>query len=235
MSNSLPYKNPGYPNFDYISKVKTLGLESDVLTTSKNSAGAINRYIYYPDRLCELPHPSVGVWNVLWTILTSPVLKGAVSGFLFEKSRPRRQMNLEDESIGSFLTRRLGSSDIVDNLASAGLHGIYAGDIYQLSAKSLMPWFWEAEGKYGSCWDAYASYNIPTKKDRQLVKDLGNKLGHPLTERMREASVYTFKGGLGTFANAMVTDLRQNPQVEFKLEQNIRSLDYDSEADAISV
>src|SRR5579862_2496522 len=55
----------------------------------------------------------------------------------------------EDESIGSFVTRRFGR-EATQYLAEPLLAGIHAGDVDKLSIRALFPRFVEAEQKYGS-------------------------------------------------------------------------------------
>jgi protoporphyrinogen oxidase len=54
-----------------------------------------------------------------------------------------------DESIGDFLTRRLGR-EIVERIAEPLLAGIYAGELDKLSLMATFPQFREAEIKHGS-------------------------------------------------------------------------------------
>ena len=93
---------------------------------------------------------------MLWSIITEPVFEGLGLGALFEFQRPQRatwaQYNnpeVDDESVASFLERRLGTPDVGNNIVSAVLHGIYAGDVNQLSARSLLPKLWYGESKRG--------------------------------------------------------------------------------------
>ncbi len=55
----------------------------------------------------------------------------------------------DDESIGSFVSRRLGA-DIAERIAGPLLGGIFAGDPESLSVRACVPQFVEAEAKYGS-------------------------------------------------------------------------------------
>lgn len=55
----------------------------------------------------------------------------------------------EDESIGDFITRRLGR-EVTDRLAAPLLGGIFAGDASKLSIRASFPQFVEAERRYGS-------------------------------------------------------------------------------------
>jgi oxygen-dependent protoporphyrinogen oxidase len=57
--------------------------------------------------------------------------------------------NDEDESVGDFLERRIGK-EAVDYLVDPVFSGIYAGDIYQISKKEILPQLQENEQKLGS-------------------------------------------------------------------------------------
>ena len=65
---------------------------------------------------------------------------------------PRRAE--DDESIGSFMTRRFGR-EAATYLAEPLLAGIHAGDVDRLSVRSLFPRFVEAERKHGSLLRAF--------------------------------------------------------------------------------
>jgi oxygen-dependent protoporphyrinogen oxidase len=60
-----------------------------------------------------------------------------------------RRTGLEDESIGSFITRRFGS-EATAYLAEPLLAGIHAGDVDRLSVRALFPRFLDAERTHGS-------------------------------------------------------------------------------------
>jgi oxygen-dependent protoporphyrinogen oxidase len=60
-----------------------------------------------------------------------------------------RRTGVEDESIGSFITRRFGS-EATAYLAEPLLAGIHAGDVDRLSVRALFPRFIEAERTHGS-------------------------------------------------------------------------------------
>lgn len=60
-----------------------------------------------------------------------------------------RSKEKSDISIGEFFRRRFGD-EVVENLIEPLLSGIYAGDIDELSLKSIFPQFYDAEKKYRS-------------------------------------------------------------------------------------
>lgn len=62
---------------------------------------------------------------------------------------PKRWSESDDESIGSFVSRRLGS-DIAERVAGPLLGGIFAGDPDALSVRACVPQLVDAEKNYGS-------------------------------------------------------------------------------------
>lgn len=118
-------------------------------------------------------------------------MKGVFSGMIGEPFRRRRPADIEDESVGSFLTRRFNKS-LANNLASAVLHGIYAGDVDQLSAKSLFPGLWRSEEIHGSLMRGVFGKGEETLDD-QVVRAELHKANQEICSNMSSASVYTFK------------------------------------------
>jgi len=87
--------------------------------------------------------------NRVWPILTSPILswKGKLR-LMLEPFMPRGDANA-DESLASFVRRRLGG-EALERLVQPLVGGIYTADPKELSLKSTMPQFVEMEQKYGS-------------------------------------------------------------------------------------
>ncbi|KAI1871377.1 uncharacterized protein JN550_004371 [Neoarthrinium moseri] len=143
--------------------IHLLGLTDKLLKVPKDSPAAGTRYIMYPKRLVALPASdsvlirrhiasipaptTFGMFRLLriaWLAVTQPLFHGALSGVLQDMFIARRPGRLLDESIGHFVSRRWHPS-LADNFLSAVMHGLYAGDIYQLSMKALMPKMWSLE------------------------------------------------------------------------------------------
>ena len=193
-----------------------------------------------------MPGPGQDFFAVLWSLITEPVFQGWAPALL-EMGRPQRATwaqyndpNIDDESVGSFLERRTGGSSIGNNLVSAVLHGIYAGDIYQLSARSLMPGLWYDEALQGSLMRAV--YKRMTNKtitatynDIMLQQELHQKISGPLRMTLQDASVYTFKHGIGTLSNALEKSLRANPNVAIKTGYAADSVENGAKSNTISV
>jgi oxygen-dependent protoporphyrinogen oxidase len=177
---------------------------------------------------------------MMWSLFTEPVFKGVFSGLLFEGAREARPANIEDESVASFLKRRLGNPHIGNNVVSAVLHGIYAGDIDQLSAKSLIRNAWKSEGEHGSITEGMIlrlGQKIPayTRRDINLLNETNPKIDRTFLERIQKSSVYTFREGIGQLSEALGNSLRTNPNVEFKMGNKVTSVEYDAENDGIEV
>ena len=187
-----------------------------------------------------MPGKGQDPYSMVWSLLTEPIYKSLLLGAAFEYSRPARDPMLEDESVGSFLERRLGSADPGNNIVSAVLHGIYAGDIYQLSAKSLLQKMWYMEGVNGSISKSmYLSFKersnwIPSR-DATLLSEMSQKVNTDLLKSMNSASVYTFKEGIGALSGALERSLRANSKVQFRLKERITELKYDGESDGVKV
>ena len=191
----------------------------------KTSPAAQNRFIYYPDRLNQLPN------NVISAILSPrlPVMKGVISGILKEPFRKRRPLNLQDESVGSFMSRRF-SPNLAQNMLSAVLHGIYAGDVDRLSVKSLFPKLWRNEATHGSLIRGM----LTTKNKAEIIDDviLQAELtpeNAELMKKIENASVYSFKDGIETLSRALVAELTENPNITIETSADIGSIKYSPE------
>lgn len=189
--------------------------------TSKDSVAARNRFIYYPDHLVRMPGPASSFFENVSTILGEPVFKGFLSAVFYEWGIPARSEHLDDESVGSFIARRLDRK-LADNIVSAILHGVYAGDVWQLSMKSIQPLAWYNERRHGSMVDAafkafsdgMDSGKTMTLKDAKLMENITKT--PVITDKLKGmsgASVYTFKKGIGELADRLEQYLRAKENV----------------------
>ena len=176
-----------------------------------------------------MPSPGSSLWSQTSSLLTEPVFAGSIAGLLKEVTKPRRADDLQDESIGSFISRRFGSA-IADNLTSAIYHGIYAGDIYRLSARSILGGLWSVEGKHGSLvkfslggmmgipWPM-RTIDVPVVQEYQSRPPLSGIL-----EMAKKSSVFTFKAGIGDLAHTIEAKLLEASNVDIKVETLIKEL-----------
>jgi oxygen-dependent protoporphyrinogen oxidase len=187
-----------------------------------------------------MPGPFQDLYDIVRSLVLEPVFKGIFSGIIFEATREARPANLEDESVASFLERRLGNPHVGNNIVSAVLHGIYAGDIYQLSAKSLLPNLWQAEREHNSITEGLIlklkkKTPLYSERDTDLLNEITPKINRTFLHRIKESSVYTFREGIGQLSEALENSLKANPNVEFKIGDEVTSVEYDAENDRIKV
>ena len=208
--------------------------------TSKNSVSAQNRFLYYPDHLVRMPGRGISALQTFINLATEPVFKGVLSGMFGELFKPRRPDDLDDESVGSFLSRRFGPP-IADNLASAILHGIYAGDVYQLSVRSIMPVLWKTEWRHQSvikgAWDrAVGGLEPIADQDIKIIEDLsGRPLPSEKLEAVRKSSVFTFKSGIGELAERLESKLRESENVDIQQQTAIEEMILSTESPSPTV
>lgn len=86
----------------------------------------------------------------LWPVVTSPLLpfpsKIRMAGEWFR--RPPKN-GPPDESVADFVCRHFGRA-LLENIADPLLAGVYGGDSARLSARSVLPRFWQMERQHGS-------------------------------------------------------------------------------------
>jgi oxygen-dependent protoporphyrinogen oxidase len=124
-----------------------LGLTNRLVGTCEDQK---KTYIFSRGKLHELPE---GLTLMVPTRI-KPFLQ---SGLISLSGKLRMGMDLflpskvgdEDESMGSFVRRRLGQ-EILERLAEPLMGGIYAGDANQISLKTTFPNFLTLEKEYGS-------------------------------------------------------------------------------------
>ena len=241
-------------------KATNLGLYQDLLFTPKSSPAARNRFIYYPDRLVQLPGPSSRKLTFTQKIeqlvgqLQEPLFKGLFPGVLKDLITPARHPSewAKDESVADFVERRWGS-DIGENVVSSVLHGIYAGDIDQLSAQTLMGDFRNNEGGVGGTGGFVSGGVISSLMSRSMSKLTSRKVDdfmaveaisagpelvrrQPQLERLLgRASTFSFKKGVGQLVEALATSLTASPKVKIHKNTEVQSLGRTLHSSSVSV
>lgn len=189
--------------------------------TSKGSVAAQNRFIYYPDHLIRMPGPGSSLSQNVSTLWSEPVFDGALLAALMEVTKPQRPEGLYDESIGSFISRRFGSN-LADNVVSAVFHGIYAGDIYRLSARTILAGLWQMESRNqslvkGLLSQAFRGLGPFATNDLEIVREFQRR--PPMSDNLeaaKKSSVFTFKGGIGELADQLERKLLESPKVDIR-------------------
>lgn len=173
-----------------------------------------------------------------------------MSGLLGETFVSPRSSILEDESVGRFLTRRFGKN-IADNIASAFFHGIYAGDLYQLSARTLLSSAWYLEGdeprnELGVLVQMVLQglgreMLIPGRMARYFMMEQHEQSGEfepkreALKSLLRRSSVYTFKRGLGELTTSLESALAQNPNVKMLTSSHVKRVQFNRDEKYLQV
>lgn len=212
-------------------QIEQLDLVDEVLYTLRTDPGAMNRFVYFPDRLNRLPSGTPSL-SSLFALFRSGILNGMFN-VIKEPMVPRRSLGLADEAVGSFLARRVDKR-IVDNVVSAVFHGIYAGDVWNLSAKTLMSLAWQVEGKYGSILGGFIKMQsddegngqctLAHPRDIELLRIMNDEieLDDEFAKNLQGASMFTFKDGLQTLVTALTKRL-EDMGVEIKTNTSVQS------------
>lgn len=206
-------------------------MHNDTIFTSKTSPAALNRYLYYPDRLVKLPSPSSGLLGILSTLRTEPAFEGLLGNLFADAVYKHEKIVRDDESVGDFFSRRLGRG-VVDRMLSAVLHGIYAGDVWQLSAKSLFPTLWKTLQEHNSVITGQIAGltggQYVKRREVAFLTDMRAKyqsMSEGLLQDFGNCSVFTFRRGLDQLTRALVTRLRDSsPNVTFCNNSSIRAI-----------
>lgn len=208
--------------------MQELDLTSDAIFPQRMSPAARNRYVYYPDHLVRMPHPSFGIFENFYSLWTEPVFQGAIWGGITEIMKNSREADVQDESAGDFFSRRF-NHNMVDRILSAVLHGIYAGDVWKLSAKSLFPGPWRDEIQAGSVlagmMKARADGLEVTKHEAEYLQAMKNFQWDPLLKAtLKDTVAFTFKDGLGMLTDKLARYLMSSGNVEFKTSTPVESV-----------
>ncbi|KAJ1737783.1 oxygen-dependent protoporphyrinogen oxidase [Coemansia sp. Benny D160-2] len=210
--------------------VDDLDLRSQVVAVSKMSAAARNRYIYFNGELNCMP-------SGLASLLTGlpPAVRCLPRGIFHDLITPKNTPEgSTDESVHSFVSRRFGE-EVDDNLASAVMHGIYAADTKELSARALLYPFWLADhtGKTGVIRGLRrvaklsransARFSVRDSMERQDNESRRAKAPE-FWEMIDEASMYSFRNGMQTLTEGLVSKLRLRPNVEIIAGQAVTKI-----------
>uniref|UniRef100_A0A665T458 Protoporphyrinogen oxidase n=1 Tax=Echeneis naucrates TaxID=173247 RepID=A0A665T458_ECHNA len=125
-----------------LNMVDDLGLAGDVLPVTYSHVASKNRYLYVNKQLHRMPS---GISGLLRTVppFSRPILWSVGMEILVKKSKE------DDESIHSFVSRRLGK-ELADIAVDSLCRGVFAGDCRKLSVRSCFPVLYNAEQRRGS-------------------------------------------------------------------------------------
>ena len=183
-----------------LSLARRLGLESELLSTSEAHRRAL---VVRRGKLMPIPEgfllmaPTKFMPLITSSLFSVPgKLRMAMEMFL-----PARKVN-EDESLASFVTRRLGHQAL-DRVVQPLISGIYTAKPERLSLRATMPRFLDLETKYGS-----VIKGMRREGKRHKTKGSGARYG----------MFVTFRDGLQTLINTLRDRLNH---VHFRLNEHV--------------
>lgn len=118
---------------------RELGLENRLL---KQSMRGNKRYIFLDGALQEAPMGPGGLYK-------TPLLSASAKWGLLAEPFRRSNRNAEDEPLADFIRRRLGK-EVLDNMVTPFVSGVYAGDPEKLSLRSSFSILYDLERQSGS-------------------------------------------------------------------------------------
>ncbi|KAL7960702.1 hypothetical protein V8C34DRAFT_275406 [Trichoderma compactum] len=189
------------------------------------------RYIYYPDHLVPLPpHTSLASFASEPVVLES---LWAGFGYVMRRLFSRKDgVPVQDLSIADWIYHITGSRAVAENLASAMVHGIYGGDIYTLSARSVLDRFY---------WVHYLPALGPNIRhmaisEQTFMEAMGQDPQiRKLAQQPRGALLNFGETGMETLPIALGDALKGQANVEVKLNAKVTDIDYDSETELIKI
>jgi len=167
---------------------RAVGLEGDRIETPQKISR--RRFVFKKDSLIKV----TGGPGILFSPLLSIRARARLLGEPFIK--PLRDG--VDESLAGFVRRRLGG-EVLDNLVTPFVSGIYAGDPERLSLASVFPRLSTVEKKYGSI----------LRGMKELKSDL------------KSSGLGSFKGGIGMLSAALESALKD----ELKKDTRVIGID----------
>ncbi|PTB64159.1 Protoporphyrinogen oxidase [Trichoderma citrinoviride] len=189
------------------------------------------RYIYYPDHLVPLPpHTSLAAFASEPLVLES---LWAGFGYVLRRLFSRKDgVPVQDLSIADWIQHITGSRAVAENLASAMVHGIYGGDIYTLSARSVLDRFY---------WVHYLPALGPNVRHMALSEQVfmeamgQDPLIRKLAQQPRGALLHFGEAGMEALPIALGDALNGQANVEVKLGAKVTGLEYESETEMIKI
>lgn len=147
---------------------RRLGLEGEIIGTNREHQRS---FVVHEGKLTPIPEGfQVLAPSRLEPLLRAPLLSAAGKARLALEPLIPPHTSAADESLGSFVTRRLGR-EVLDRLAQPLVTGIYGGDPWELSLQATMPRFLEMERRYGSLLRGMRARNRQPARGRVTVRD----------------------------------------------------------------
>lgn len=192
-----------------VSLCRRLGIEDRLIPTDTKYRGALVLYegqpVPVPDGF-QLLSPTA-----MWPMVTTPLLSPWGKLRLFAEYFVPPAKNLSDESLASFVRRRLGA-EALDRLVQPLVGGIYTSDPETLSLAATIPRFLEMEQRHGSLIRAALADRKKPSAESSDRTSSGARYG----------LFAGLKGGLQDLVDALTTSVSANCAI--RLETRVTSL-----------
>ncbi len=188
--------------------VQQLGIEDEMIPPQTTVRGAA---VVQNGRLHRLPEGFVLMRPTrMLPMLTTPLLSMSAKARLACEPFIAKRDEIADESIESFVTRRLGK-ELLQRIVQPLVGGIYVGDVAKLSMAATMPQFWKMEAQYGSLLRA----TMARRSDG--TDQIESQSAGARYEKFR-----SFKRGMATLIDALASRIGSN---SLHLSTSVQSLE----------
>ncbi len=194
---------------DATSLAKELGLEQELVSTIEANRRV---YIAHEGKLHPMPEGLVlGIPTELAPFIATSLLtfEGKLRAGFDLFIPPRRFSGNEDESVGHFVSRRLGE-EVSDRLVGPLLGGIFAGDAYTISVRAAFPSLVEAEKKHGSLILAMRALRAERSAS-------GAGAGAGAGKRPVPSAFVALRGGMSRLIDALETTVRVHTEIRMRV------------------
>lgn len=122
---------------------------------------------------------------------------------------------MNDDTVQNVLSRRFGDK-ITNNLCSAIMHGLCAGNMQTLSARALLPGLWSMERR-----DQEPGIATEVKYLEAIRQGSAGSLEK---EIVPNGGIFTFRGGVHRLVTALTDALQSMSNVSLQLDSRAHSL-----------
>lgn len=179
----------------------------------------LTKYIYYPDHLAKVPEPNrtlSGLWDALRTVMKEPLYKPLPRSFWYFVRNMKKLLTpvatktniywhaRDRRSLGEYFLLGCGSRELVDNMLSAVIHGVWGGDIWKLSDARAVPGHYDRPRLAPEQEDLHVA--VP-HEDKDLVYQMQNRPSRSMTPIINAYSHVWFRGGFETLTKAIHEEL----------------------------
>lgn len=241
-----------YEDFILYDLIEQLKLMDETVALFKDDPVLSSRYVFYPDHLVEMPSnlPKDFFGRLKWfasvanKVLTEPIFTGALSGILnaglakntrnaqaaqraLTEARSNKSFaiaDLKDVSMGDYFAGLFGRPELVNNLQSALIHGIWGGDVWKLSMR-------EGTFQQALMQESHGATPLVAVKDHDF--DSGRDVAVRNESALLLANYFDpsvgyicFRNGFNTLTDALTGALENNPNVTIKTGIPVTSIKY---------